>query len=362
MQIRGRQLAFTWIGCFLGAGFVSGQEISQFFNHFGLPGLLGQVGAVLLLSLLCGVVFSLSKRTGRSEVHEIAVPVESRLLRGIAVVVASSYMYGIYVVMCAGVGTVVEQLTGSAALRLVCGAAFCAAITAVAVRGMGGAIRVFSRLMPVLVVLSLVVVAAGLAAFSGAGLSFRPAETKNPVVNQWLLAAVTYVSYNFLSAIGTLAPLGTMVRSPRDIREGVLLGGGILLVVSFGIHLAMVSLPVSTRAELPMLYLAGALHPVLEWVYAVVIFLGMFGAAMSVFVPVPRYLCRFARFQNHPVLVPVVLSAAAFVLSQVGFSDLIGTIYPIYGFVGFLYIAGILVHAWMTRPRRKTGGDHGTNQ
>ena len=40
MQIRGRQLAFTWIGCFLGAGFVSGQEISQFFTHFGLPGLV----------------------------------------------------------------------------------------------------------------------------------------------------------------------------------------------------------------------------------------------------------------------------------------------------------------------------------
>lgn len=362
MQIRGRQLAFTWIGCFLGAGFVSGQEISQFFNHFGLPGLLGQVGAVLLLSLLCGVVFSLSKKTGRSEVHEIAVPVENPILRGVAVVVAISYMYGIYVVMCAGAGTLLEQLTGSYTLRLVCSAAFCAVITAVAIHGMGGAIRVFSKIMPVLVVLSLVVVAAGLLTFARDGLQFQPAATKNPVVNQWLLAAVTYVSYNFLSGIGTLAPLGTMVRSPRDIREGVLLGGGILLVVSFGIHLAMAALPVSTEAELPMLYLAGALSPVLEGAYAVVIFLGMFGASMSVFVPVPQYLFRFPRFQRHPVLVPVALSAAAFFLSQAGFSDLIGTIYPLYGFVGFLYIAGILAHAWMTRQRRKTGGDHGTNQ
>lgn len=362
MQIRGRQLAFTWIGCFLGAGFVSGQEISQFFNHFGLPGLLGQAGAVVLLSLLCGVIFTLSKRTGCSELHQIAVPVENPILRGLAAVVAVSYMYGIYVVMCAGAGTLLEQLTGSYVLRLVCSAVFCVAVTVVAIHGMGGAVQVFSKIMPVLVVLSFVVVAAGLLTFGREGIRFEPVATKNPVVNQWLLAAVTYVSYNFLSGIGTLAPLGTMVRSDRDIRQGILLGGGILLLVSFGIHLAMAALPISTETELPMLYLAGELSLVLEGAYAIVIFLGMFGASMSVFVPVPQYLLRFPRFQRHPVLVPVVLSVSAFFLSQAGFSDLIGTIYPLYGFIGFAYIAGILAHAWMTRQTRETGEDHGTNQ
>ena len=95
MQIRGRQLAFTWIGCFLGAGFVSGQEISQFFTHFGLPGLVGQIGAVVLLSLLCGVIFTLSRRTGRSQVHEVAVPTDNRVLKALAGGIAVCFMYGI---------------------------------------------------------------------------------------------------------------------------------------------------------------------------------------------------------------------------------------------------------------------------
>ena len=362
VQIRGGALAFTWIGCFLGAGFVSGQEISQFFNHFGLAGLFGQVLAICLLALLCGVIFRFSQKTGMDQVHQVAVPVESTFLRGLACVVSVTYMYSIYIVMCSGAGTMLEQVTGSQGLRLGGSAVFCTAVTLVAIRGMGGAIRVFSRIMPVLVTLSLLVVTCALVTYGGEGLSFQPANTRNPLVNQWLVAALTFVSYNFLSGLGTLSSLGTMVRSKRDISMGVFLGGVALLVVSLGIHCAMTSLPVCMEAELPMLYLAGALNPAFQGLYAVVILLGMFGASMSVFVPVPQYLLRFSRFRRYPVLVPVILSTLAFVLSQVGFSNLIGTLYPIYGFVGFAYIAGILIHAWMIHRKNMTGGDHGTNQ
>ena len=362
MQIRGGPLAFTWIGCFLGAGFVSGQEIGQFFNHFGLLGFVGQIVAIGLLALLCGVVFRLSQKTGLDQVHQIAVPVENQFLRGLAGLISVTYMYSIYIVMCAGAGTMLEQLTGSYGLRLVCSGLFCGAVTLVAIRGMGGAVQVFSRIMPVLVVLSLLVVACALLTYGRVGLHFQHADTPNPLVNQWAEAAVTFVSYNFLSGLGTLSSLGTMVRSRTDIYVGVILGGIVLLVVSLGIHCAMAALPVCMDAELPMLYLAGELSPILEGLYAIVIFLGMFGASISVFVPVPRYLLRFPKFEGRTVLLPVVLSVLAFVLSQAGFSDLIGTLYPIYGFVGFAYIAGILIHAWMIHRKNMTGGDHGTYQ
>ena len=34
-QIKTFSLAFTYVGCFLGAGFISGQELWQFFGAFG---------------------------------------------------------------------------------------------------------------------------------------------------------------------------------------------------------------------------------------------------------------------------------------------------------------------------------------
>ena len=50
-QMSARQLALSYTGMFLGAGFVSGQELWQFFACFGPIGLLGFVG--LLVPHIC---------------------------------------------------------------------------------------------------------------------------------------------------------------------------------------------------------------------------------------------------------------------------------------------------------------------
>ena len=48
------RLALTFAGCFLGAGYVSGQELWQYFGAFGARGLLGLVLAIVLLGGSCG--------------------------------------------------------------------------------------------------------------------------------------------------------------------------------------------------------------------------------------------------------------------------------------------------------------------
>ena len=45
------RLALTFAGCFLGAGYVSGQELWQYFGAFGARGLLGLVLAGALLGV-----------------------------------------------------------------------------------------------------------------------------------------------------------------------------------------------------------------------------------------------------------------------------------------------------------------------
>ena len=47
-QLSAIQLAVSYTGVFLGAGFVSGQELWQFFSCFGPIGLLGFLGTAAL--------------------------------------------------------------------------------------------------------------------------------------------------------------------------------------------------------------------------------------------------------------------------------------------------------------------------
>ena len=51
-EIKTWSLAFTYVGCFLGAGFISGQELWQFFGSFGNLGYVGFLLAVVLSVLV----------------------------------------------------------------------------------------------------------------------------------------------------------------------------------------------------------------------------------------------------------------------------------------------------------------------
>ena len=49
-QISAKQLALSFTGMLLGAGFVSGQELWQFFACFGPVGLLGFLGMTAIFA------------------------------------------------------------------------------------------------------------------------------------------------------------------------------------------------------------------------------------------------------------------------------------------------------------------------
>ena len=51
-ELKAIPLAFTYAGCFLGAGYVSGQELWQFFGSFGNWGYVGFVIAIGLFVML----------------------------------------------------------------------------------------------------------------------------------------------------------------------------------------------------------------------------------------------------------------------------------------------------------------------
>ena len=74
-------MAFT--GSFLGAGFVSGQELTQFFAVFGSWGVLGMFFAVLMLFVLGCLVMKMAKRTGFTEFDKIIVEKEIPWLRAV---------------------------------------------------------------------------------------------------------------------------------------------------------------------------------------------------------------------------------------------------------------------------------------
>ena len=67
-------IGLTFAGSFLGAGYVSGQELWQFFGSFGGGGLLGVLAALALLAVFGLALMYIISRTGIAEMDAVLVP------------------------------------------------------------------------------------------------------------------------------------------------------------------------------------------------------------------------------------------------------------------------------------------------
>lgn len=168
------------------------------------------------------------------------------------------------------------------------------------------------------------------------------------MLGSWATSAVNYAAYNFFATVGILAPLTRHLKKPGTAVWGTVLGCVLLLAVALGVLAALATSPESTRAPLPMLDLACRLGAA-GVVYAVLLFLGMFGTSVSSLVAVLTYAGqKSAWLAGHRTALLLVLTAAAFAGSLFGFGDLIGTVYPVYGYLGMaamLLVAEHAVHA-----------------
>lgn len=341
-------IAATFAGCFLGAGYVSGQELKQFFGDYGENWIFGLFVAVAFQFLLGVTILLLSRKTGNIAMDRVVVGWNIPWLRFLAGILMVFFLFAINVTMFAAFGAMIEQLT-SGAVPAVVGSAVLAAVTGLlALSGLRGMVTAFSLFVPVLAVVSIGICAAALIK-NGVTAPTGAAAGSNSLMGGWFISAMTFVSYNIFGSIGMLTPVGQFVSKKRTIVLGIGLGSLALTAIAAAIILAMYSFTESLAAELPMLAVATSLSPALGIIYAVLLFGGMLGTALAGTVAIDIYIQQKKsdlKKYRKPILLS--LSAVGFVCSIVGFSDLVGTVYPIFGYCGLVAVVGIFLHYFAT--------------
>lgn len=342
-KINSIKLMFTFAGCFLGAGYVSGQELWQFFGSFGKIGLLGMAVAAVLLSAFGVVLTRYVQLTGISDMDKVVIKKDIKSLRSVFVFLEVFFLFGIFVIMTAGVGAMLEQVFGINPLLGSAVFALLAALTAIC--GISGMITAFSVTVPALVVMSAVIFAVSAVKNGFASADFSVSTNTNPLLHNWLVSAVVFVSYNLFASVGILTPIGKEVKSKKTLYTGIIGGGVLLLLIAFGIMLTMAMNPTSISAQLPMLAAAENISPVFTFIFALLLFGGMFGTSVSSVFAIDEFVkARFNVSKKVSVGVIVALAVLAFAGSVFGFDKLIGIVYPVCGYLGVAALVLIVVN------------------
>ena len=190
------------VACLIGAGFASGQEVLQFFTAYG-P-VRGLCGAALACALLGGAAAAMLSDAGQGGgFTRWCGPRLGRLL-GWA---SPAVLFGVYTVMLAGAGALLQS--GFGLLAAAGRAGMCAAVLVTVLAGLGRMTDILGRAGPLIAAF---VAAAGVGALlrgpTGQPLPALPA----PPARSWWAAALVYAGYNlyllapFLQALAGRLP------------------------------------------------------------------------------------------------------------------------------------------------------------
>ena len=332
------KIGLTEAGIFLGAGYVSGQELWKFFAAFGAVGIPGRILSLVIQLAFTYVILWLGRNLKDHSIDRLLIPEDRPVLHAIIDVIQMAFLFGVTVIMCAGAGALVNQLIGIP--MAAGGIAFCFIACLFAFNGIEGLSKICSVLVPCMVVVAMVISAW---AISGSGLpAIKAMEYRNtsPLIPNWWISLLTYVSYNMLAAIGVLPPLGVKAASEKDLKNGNRLSVVLLLAISLCIIVALGVRPDATSAELPMLALATEMSPVIGWIYAVLLITGMMGTTVSFWLSASDFVVsKRPQLEGKRRVIIIAIALVAFVVSLLGFGDLVSTVYPIFGYLGFVFMA-----------------------
>jgi len=349
------RVALTFIGCLVGAGFLSGQELWQFFGAKGTWSFAGFGLAIVLTAICAAVVLGFATDSGEERMDRIIVWFDCKWLRALVAVFEGLFLFMVYMLNVAAVGSLVQQLFG---VHVAVGSIiFCVLCTAFSIAGVRGLARVLSAMMPLLIAATAVL--ACVAISTGKGFSFPVVHVDGLVTGNWAADGIVYTAFAMFCAIPVLVPFGKTVPSARVGRYGVVIGCLCFFALGVLILLAIATAPSAAETALPMLSLASTKSSLLGYFYAFLLIFGIFSSGLSSQSALNEYFVqRLPRAKRFLPLASALMALVAFLLGLFGFQSLVGILYPLFGYIGIVPLALLLVHAvlfYHKRRREKKG-------
>lgn len=330
------QVAFTYIGTIVGAGFATGQEILQFFTEYGKWATLTIVLSSLLFVWLGTKMMLIAHDTGANSYEDLNRQLFGKKAGKWISFFTLFVLIGVNSVMLAGAGSVfVEHLHLTYQTGLL--------ITLIGTylllgRGIKAILQMNSIIVPFMLLLSLMILLSTIHHPSAS--NFIRLESDHGMFATWL-SPLLYTSFNLAMAQAILVPLGSQLKDRNVIKYGGMIGGigiGCMLMTA---HFAMSAyMPGIQQFEIPMGSIAFALGAAIQIIYIILIFMEIFSTFVADIYGITLQVRQ--HIQVSPRLITLFIMLSCYLVSQFGFSSLLSILYPIYGMLAMVWAVHLI--------------------
>ena len=305
------EITSLYIGVIMGAGFASGRECWQFFGVFGSKGYYGAVFSTVCFVLLACMLTYIARSKQTADLGRLISPFDNSTIDGIIGWTLGIIYYTMIIAMTAAGGSLLNQQFG---INKAAGGAVIALLCIITVLGDFERVsKVFRLLVPVLFIIGVLTILLTIRADfpqSGAVTGYRPGRMSP----DWPVSA-----FVFMAILGTLC-----------------LGGLTILLL----RALLTDMAFSSGLDLPMLGFSSRLSPVLNIIYAIVLYGAVYSTGASTYY---GFSTKLAGFKSRKYII-ILGAVAGFLLGLSGFKTLVEFLYPAQGYIGMLFIALIIAN------------------
>ncbi|SHH02968.1 YkvI family membrane protein [Tepidibacter thalassicus] len=332
------KISSIYVGTIIGAGFASGQEIMNFFGIFGLKGLIGIFIATVLFAFIGSTILLIGYKNQINTYKKLLDQLFGKNMSNIIDIIIILFLLAGYCIMLAGSGAIFYEefnINYNVGIIIMSVATFLTFLYS-----LKGISAVNTVVVPFLLVV--IIFIGGLIVFKE-GIDFNNLKEIYPTnKNNFILSAIIYVGYNMIPSLVILTSIGSIVDKKETAIKGGVIGGLILGILALFILLPCLILYEDVSSlEIPMLSIASYPSYKGKFLYCIILWFAMFTTAIGNGFGFIQRISHL--FKTNEKILAFILSFTSIFLAKFGFSNLVSTIYPLFGYISlFIFILAFI--------------------
>lgn len=328
------QIGTIFIGTIVGAGLSSGKELSQFFSQYGYLSFIGIILCAVFYIWMSRMIITISCQYKLHSYDAFITLISPGIMGKVTNMVITFFFFTSTAIVIAGSGALINQYFG---IPVWAGIFIMVSLgILVLLRETNGLIEINSFIVPSLVIIMSLLFITFTWKFPET-FSISYLKLAMPSKRGWGLSTLLYAGFNIMSCIGILVPLSTELDNTNDIVGGVVVGSIFLTLISCIINfLMMVTFKDALRYEIPLLYVAKQIGPILQFILLWVIWLEMFSSKVSNIYSLAKSIQNYYHFSFKKSM--FIIIAFSLPITQIGFGTLITYLYPFFGALSIIFV------------------------
>ena len=336
------KIIFVIIGALIGAGFASGQEIYIFFFLYGVNGLYGIIISSLIIGIIIYktlyVIYKKNITTYKEFLKEIFICKNKKI--EIINSIIKIFILITFFIMISGFGAYFEQeykinsIIGSSILAILC--------YFILNKNIKGVIKVNEILMPILIIFIAIIGIINI-------ITINSNDIKEVLVQKnnfnFIFKAILYSSYNSILLIPVLITLKNYLVGKKQIIKISVVSSILIMTLSSIVFFILTKVDIDIRMlEMPAVYVISNCYKNLKYIYGIVILGAIFTTAISSGISfLGNKTEENEKEKKKYKLILILMCVSSILTCKMGFSNLIKSLYSVFGCIGIIQIIKILL-------------------